>query len=108
MIIHPMSGSTRIYLKLGLIGYPVSHSLSPIIHQAALKEKNMKGEYNLYAIPPLPEGKPALEEMLKRLHDGQISGLNVTIPHKQSVLPYLDELTDSSLAIGAVNTILMK
>jgi shikimate dehydrogenase len=93
---------------LGLIGYPLGHSRSPAIHQAALRGVGLAGEYRLYPILPLPEGAVALQELLHRLRIGELSGLNVTIPHKQSVLPFLDELTPTAQAIGAVNTLLMR
>ena len=91
--------------SLGLIGYPLQHSLSPRLHVAALQRMGLSGEYRLYPIPPLPEGEKLLEETLTRVRLDQIQGLNVTIPHKQAVLPYLDHLTPQAQAIGAVNTI---
>jgi len=93
-------------IQLGLIGYPLGHSLSPDIHNAALKACDLQGEYTLFSIPP--DDSDALKALLKRVRDGEISGLNVTIPHKQNVIPLLDELTPTSRAIGAVNTIFMQ
>lgn len=98
--------------SFGLIGYPLSHSLSPGLHQAALEAAGLEGEYRLYPIPPLSaergvggEGNRELKELLGGMRVGAIHGLNVTIPHKQTVIPYLDELTPTAQAIGAVNTI---
>jgi len=91
--------------SLGLIGYPLQQSLSPRLHCAALEQMGLQGEYRLYPVPPLPEGGPRLGEIIDRVRMGQIQGLNVTIPHKQAVLPYLDQLTPQAKAIGAVNTI---
>ncbi len=91
---------------LGLIGWPLEHSLSPVIHTAALRSCELQGEYLPYPIPPLPEGAQALRVILDDLRRGKIDGLNVTIPHKQSVVPLLDHLTPVARAIGAVNTIL--
>ena len=91
---------------LGLIGWPVEHSLSPVIHTAALRSCELQGEYLPYPIPPLPEGAQVLRAILDDFRAGRIDGLNVTIPHKQSVLPLLDHLTPVARAIGAVNTIL--
>lgn len=93
--------------NLGLIGYPLGHSLSPQIHNAALRSLGLEGEYNLYPILPLPEGEKAISELLQRIRAGTIHGLNVTIPHKQNVIPMLDYLTPSAKAIGAVNTIFL-
>lgn len=90
-------------ITLGLIGWPVSHSLSPTIHNAALRENHIKGEYCLFPIDP--EKPDSLKEILDRVRMGEIVGLNVTIPHKQNVIPFLDELSPSARSIGAVNTI---
>ena len=92
--------------QLGLIGYPVSHSLSPKIHNAALKACGLKGEYSLFPIEP--GDKKNLEELLGRIRAGEIQGLNVTIPHKQNVIEFMDVLTDTAQAIGAVNTIYLR
>jgi len=88
---------------LGLIGYPLGHSLSPTIHAAALKACGLRGDYSLFPIHP--DDKQGLKDLLNRVRSGEITGLNVTIPHKQNVIPLLDELTPTAQAIGAVNTI---
>ena len=90
-------------IQLGLIGYPLEHSLSPKIHAAALKSCGLDGEYSLFPIHP--DNKPALQNLLARVRKGKIAGLNVTIPHKQRIIPLLDALTPTAAAIGAVNTI---
>ncbi len=91
--------------SLGLIGFPLGHSISPKIHNAALKSHDLEGEYQLYSIPALPDGQTELVETINQVRDGKINGLNVTIPHKQNVIPLLDDLTPVAKAIGAVNTI---
>jgi shikimate dehydrogenase len=91
---------------LGLIGYPLEHSRSPALHLAALRSLGLTGNYLLFPIPPLPEGEVELWELIQRLRAGELDGLNVTIPHKRSVLPWMDELSPAARAIGAVNTIL--
>jgi shikimate dehydrogenase len=93
--------------SLGLIGYPLGHSLSPVLHQTAMAEAGLNGTYELFQILPLPEGEADLEALLARLRSGELHGLNVTIPHKQSVIPLVDELTPSGAAMGAVNTLFM-
>ena len=90
-------------IKLGLIGYPLGHSLSPLIHNAALKSCGLEGSYALFPIHP--EDKQGLKDLLARVRSGEMTGLNVTIPHKQNVIELLDELTPTAQAIGAVNTI---
>ncbi len=92
--------------QLGLIGYPLGHSLSPKIHTAALQACGLTGNYSLFPIHP--DDKQGLSELLNRVHNGEIHGLNVTIPHKQNVIEFMDELTPTAKAIGAVNTIYMR
>ena len=91
---------------LGLIGHPLSHSRSPTLHNAALKSVGVDGEYRLYSIPPFPKGELTLQDLLAQMRHGEIHGLNVTVPHKQHVIPYIDQLTPTAQAIGAVNTII--
>jgi len=93
-------------IRLGLTGYPLEHSLSPRLHAAALRAAGLEGEYRLY--PVRPEDHAGLARLLERLRAGKLNGLNVTIPHKQNVIPLLDELAPAAAAIGAVNTIFLK
>lgn len=90
-------------IHLGLVGYPLEQSLSPQIHSAALKACGLEGDYSLFPIPP--DDKQGLEDLLVRVRSGEITGLNVTIPHKQNVIRFMDELTSTAKAAGAVNTI---
>jgi shikimate dehydrogenase len=94
-----------VFYSLGLTGYPLDHSLSPILHAAALRAAGLEGEYRCYPVPPLPGGEGALAALLSQLRRGELHGLNVTIPHKQAVFPWLDGLSAEAGAIGAVNTI---
>ena len=93
-------------IHLGLTGYPLGHSLSPKIHAAALKSCGLDGDYSLFPIPP--DDLPSLQNLLNRVRNGEFHGLNVTIPHKQTVIPLLDELTHSARSIGAINTIFVR
>jgi len=93
-------------IKLGLIGYPVSHSLSPKIQNAALKASGLEGEYSLH--PIAPDDMQALQALLERVRSGEITGLNVTIPHKQNAIQFMDELTPTAKAIGAVSVIYLR
>lgn len=93
-------------IKLGLIGYPVSHSLSPRIQNAALKASGLDGDYSLF--PITPDDMEGLKSLLVRVRSGEITGLNITIPHKQNVIEFLDELTPTAKTIGAVNVIYMR
>ena len=93
-------------IRLGLIGYPLGHSLSPKLHHAALRECNLQGEYALF--PIAPDDLQSLKAVLGHVRTGDTTGLNVTIPHKQNVIPLLDELTETAKVIGAVNTIYLR
>jgi shikimate dehydrogenase len=66
----------------------------------------LEGDYSLFPIHP--EDQPGLKDLLARVRSGEITGLNVTIPYKQTVIPLLDRLTPAAKAIGAVNTIFMQ
>ena len=90
-------------LYYGLIGHPVGHSLSPVMHNAAFKELNIDAEYKLF--DTLPEG---LDAFLKGLPEKGISGVNVTIPHKLKTKEYIEKngiLNDNAMKLGAVNTV---
>jgi shikimate dehydrogenase len=103
-----VSGEAPFYC-LGLTGYPLTHSLSPRLHAAALRAMGLAGEYDLYPVSPdadLASGQAAgLQSLCSRLRRGELHGLNVTVPHKSAVLPFLDELTPAAQAIGAANTL---
>lgn len=89
--------------KLGLIGYPLSHSFSKRYFQEKFLKQGIQGyEYELYSL----ESISLFPELLNK--ETHLVGLNVTIPYKQSILPYLDELSQAAQQIGAVNTILIK
>jgi shikimate dehydrogenase len=92
--------------QLGLIGYPLVHSLSPRIHAAALKSCDLDGRYSLFPIHP--DDRKELKNLLGRVRKEEIAGLNVTIPHKQNVIQFMDELTPTAKGIGAVNTIYLQ
>jgi len=92
-------------IRLGLIGYPLEHSLSPKIHSAAFRTCGLRGEYSLYPIHH--DNLEGLKDVLSHVRNGEITGLNITIPHKQNVIPLLDQMTPTAKTIGAVNTIFM-
>ncbi len=93
-------------IRLGLIGFPLLHSLSPAIHRTAFQASHLQGEYSLY---PVPAGdRRALALMADRVRTGGLTGLNVTIPHKRTIISLLDDLTPTAQAVGAVNTICLR
>jgi shikimate dehydrogenase len=85
---------------VGLIGYPLGHSLSPAMQNAAFKKLGLDYEYELFEIKP-----EDLSEALAGMRALHIAGFNVTVPHKEAVLPLLDEVTQLARVIGAVNTV---
>lgn len=86
----------------GLLGWPVAQSLSPVIHRAWMVEYGITGHYQPFAVEP--EG---LGDAVKAVRALGLRGVNVTIPHKQGVLPFLDELDEVAEKLGAVNTIVV-
>jgi shikimate dehydrogenase len=94
--------------NLGLIGYPLSHSRSPELHRAALEACGLRGDYRLFPISPNFEGLQQIKVLIEQVRSQEIQGLNVTIPHKQTVLSLVDELTPTAATIGAVNTIIYR
>ena len=88
--------------QFALTGYPLGHSLSPLIHNAALQACGLSGSYVLRPISP-DEAAIGLQDLVQELRDGELNGLNVTIPHKQAVFRLCDRLTPAAKAIGAAN-----
>lgn len=84
----------------GVLGYPVKHSLSPFMHNAAFRALGINGEYKLF------EKKPGeLKEFFGLFNEENIFGVNVTVPYKEKALPFLNSLSEEVKLIGAVNTI---
>ena len=93
--------------KYGLVGYPLGHSFSPLMHNAAFKKLDIPGEYHLFQKQP-----SELEPFLKSLEDEGIWGLNVTVPYKEKVLELNfiepDKTARYAKEVKAVNTIVRK
>ncbi len=92
----------------GLIGWPVEHSRSPALHQAALQALGLQGDYRLFPVPPGPEACGALGALVHRLRSGELHGLNVTLPHKTAMRHWANILCAPALATGAVNTLYLR
>ncbi len=92
-----ISGKTVV---CGLIGDPVEHTMSPVMHNAAFRSKGID-----YVYLPFRVGRDELGEAIEGMRALNIRGLNVTIPHKVAVIPFLDKLDPLAEKIGAVNTI---
>ena len=87
-------------LRLGIIGYPIGHSISPIFQQAGLDHLGIDATYEKWEVTPVGVG-----EFVAGLRAPGSLGINVTVPHKQAVIPFLDEVDEWATAAGAVNTI---
>lgn len=86
-----------------LIGDPVAHSLSPVMHNAAFAAMGIDAVYELWPTPLAD-----LPARIRSIHSGDILGGNVTVPHKQAVMPLCDDLSDTARRIGAVNTLILR
>lgn len=91
------------FIKCGVIGHPVQHSKSPLIHNHWIAEHALSGEYKAIDIPP-----EALKEGVQGMVDDGYAGFNVTIPHKQNILEFCATVDDTARHIGAVNTVVIK
>jgi shikimate dehydrogenase len=88
-------------LKFGLIGKSLSHSFSKTFFKDFFQRNNIVGEYSNYEIP-------SIEGISEVFYNEKVKGLNVTIPYKQTIIPYLDKLSEEALKIGAVNVVQFK
>ena len=97
-----------LLFHLDLLGFPLGHSFSPVMHNAAMAASGIDGDYQLYPIPPSADGNSELEELIQSIRNGNLCGLNITIPYKQSVHNLVDRLTPLAAHIGAVNVLYME
>ena len=93
-----ISGKTKV---CGVIGDPIEHSLSPLIHNAAFKHLKLDFVYVAFKVK-----KEELDDAMRGVRGLNIHGLNVTMPHKTAIIRYLDEINPIAKAIGSVNTVL--
>ena len=89
--------------RLGIIGHPIGHSISPVFQQAALDAIGFQGTYEAWDVTPDGVG-----DFVNGLRAPRTLGINVTVPHKEAVIPYIDEVDDWSSTAGAVNTIVSR
>ncbi|MEK3709399.1 shikimate dehydrogenase [Bacillus sp. FSL K6-1005] len=84
----------------GVIGNPIAHSMSPDIHNAALKDLGLDGHYHAFKVE-----EDSLEDAVKGIRALGVQGINVTVPHKVSIMDHLDHIDESAKVLGAVNTV---
>ena len=92
-----VTGKTSVY---GIFGYPVKHSLSSLMQNAAFSKKAIDAVYVPFEVPP-----ENLKEAVEGVRALGIKGLNVTVPHKERIVEHLDYLSDEAELLGAVNTV---
>ncbi|NJL22257.1 MAG: shikimate dehydrogenase [Leptolyngbyaceae cyanobacterium SM1_3_5] len=92
-----ITGTTKL---LGVIGHPIAHSLSPVLHNAAIAHLGLD-----YVYLPLPVSPDQLQQAIAGFEAIDLQGFSVTIPHKQAIVPLLQEISPAAKAIGAVNTV---
>ena len=89
--------------QLFVIGDPVAHSLSPLLHQTMIDQTGAAYRYDVRTVRP--EELPAFVRWAK---DGGCAGFNVTMPHKEAILPLLDEVDTTAASCGAANTVCIR
>ena len=87
-------------VELGIIGYPIGHSISPVFQQAALDHGSIDATYQAWEVQ-----HDSVGSFVNALRRPGMLGINVTVPHKEAVIPFLDEVDDWAAEAGAVNTI---
>lgn len=92
-----INGKTKV---CGLFGFPVEHSFSPAMHNAAYETLGLNWVYVPYGVHP-----DRLKQAVEGIRSLELAGVNVTVPHKQNILPLLDEIDPAARIIGAVNTV---
>jgi shikimate dehydrogenase len=90
-------------LRAGVVGWPIEHSRSPMIHRYWLKELGLSGSYDKFAVRP-----GEFLEFVARIRGGELVGANVTAPHKEAAFAACDDPTPVAEALGAVNTLWRK
>jgi shikimate dehydrogenase len=89
--------------KLCVIGWPISHSRSPLIHNYWIKKHGFDGIYEKHALEP-----HALQSFVENFRSLGLSGCNVTVPHKETIIPFLPHVDDEAKRLVAVNTLYLK
>ena len=88
--------------KFGIIGNPINHSLSPILHNYWFKKYEIDADYNV-----IEENEKNLTRIINQIKDGSLAGINVTLPFKQKIINHVDKIINDAEQTGSVNTILL-
>jgi shikimate dehydrogenase len=95
-----MANVTKAFVKTFVLGHPVTHSRSPMIHNHWIKTHGLNGSYKAIDVAP-----GSLAEFLKRVRAHEFAGGNITVPLKEEAFTAVDQLTETAKSIGAVNTV---
>ena len=93
----------QIKNNTGIIGFPIEHSLSPVLHNYWIRQNKILGEYKAYRVE-----KKGIQNFINSSINSNFLGFNITLPHKQNIIPFLDYISDEAKALKAVNTVLIK
>ena len=88
--------------SFGIIGNPITHSLSPILHNYWFKKYNIEANYSLLNVT-----EENLKNVINKIKDKELSGINVTLPYKQKIIPFIDKLINDAQHTNSVNTIFL-
>ncbi len=88
--------------KFGIIGKPIKHSLSPVLHKYWFKKYNINADYEI-----IEAAEQELPEIIKKIKQGDYTGINVTLPFKQKIINHVDKIVNDAEFTGSVNTILL-
>ena len=88
--------------KFGIIGNPIKHSLSPVLHEYWFKKYNIDAEYSI-----IEASDKDLSQIIEKIKQGYLSGINVTLPFKQKIINHVDKVVNDAELTGSVNTIFL-
>ena len=88
--------------SFGIIGNPIVHSLSPVLHNYWFKKYNIEANYSLLNVT-----EENLKNVINKIKDKELSGINVTLPYKQKIIPFIDKLINDAQHTNSVNTIFL-
>ena len=89
--------------SFGIIGNPIVHSLSPVLHNYWFKKYNIEANYSLLDLVT----EENLKDIINKIRDKELSGINVTLPYKQKIIPFIDKLINDAQHTNSVNTIFL-
>ena len=86
--------------SFAIIGNPIAHSLSPVLHNYWFNKYNLEADYSLLNIK-----EKDIESVVRRIRNKELSGINITLPYKQKIIPFIDQLVNDAKSTNSVNTI---